>query len=205
MFSPFPHFLSSWRWCRGREPHHHVWLVPPLSRPNGLSSIAYPISRQRCICSVRDCEGQRKRFSRFQTQKSPTFLWAADWYGSSGGRRSVHRLRQNVWLTYCCRLFLAAPFIPLKMQTNALPLTWRRLSEVRWITARSMKPWVKYRLLLVIHHLRNKSFAFCWNCIFFINPTSSPDCFVILMKYEACPAKTQEADCLYLQPDDRHL
>lgn len=52
---------------------------------------------------------------------------------------------------------------------------------------------------------QEQEFCICWNYIFFINPTSSPDCFVILMKYEACPAKTQEADCLYLQPDDRHL
>lgn len=50
-------------------------------------------------------------FSRFQMQKSPAFLWGADWYSSSGSL-SVHALRRHVWLTYCCRLFLAAPFFP---------------------------------------------------------------------------------------------
>lgn len=36
---------------------------------------------------------------------------------------------KRVWLTYCCHLFLAAPFIPLKTQTNASALTWQHLSK----------------------------------------------------------------------------
>lgn len=90
---------------RGRETHRHVCLVPPLSHPNGLSSIVYPISQQRSIRSLRDCEGQRRRFScRFpdfrhrnhQRSFEQHPIWLL-WRSSVCSRAAA----TQVWLTYC--------------------------------------------------------------------------------------------------------
>lgn len=141
MFSPFSHFLSS-RWWMSQQTKStamfvwsHRWVVL-------MDSAQLCIQFRDKEASVR-CETVMSRGSGFRAvfQISDTEITNYQLPLSSRLIRLLWRscvcslaAATRVWLTYCCRLFLAAPFILLKMQTNASPLTWRRLSEGCWMT-----------------------------------------------------------------------